>query len=348
MADILLSSYESEGNIATPSFINGTGKILDNVQGSKPTDRLIQKLYIINHQLCVAVGGRLDQMFSFVRALKIYFEEKIPTETELRDFLDNYDETKKNNLIALVLHAENGGNRVKFTSCHIGEWKSLEHDLFEEAFACGSGRDDYLKELEFAFNNVIVKSDLSEPNDAFLSAISNSLLVFARFLGLESVTAQTLLKKWGAGFEIVSYVNGRFMKLDEITLVTMIGEKYFDKPLSTRPLNCLKFIYFDEALIIRGYAYGKEKIFCAVPIDQVEKYKSFNINIPDFNSNTTLLSYVIKSENNLHETPVIVILNNLERSLPAVKITVNSSNIEIMIEAEIEDTIETAIIKRRR
>jgi hypothetical protein len=279
-------------------------------------------------------------MYSFLKAIKVYFEKHIPTEEEFFDFLDHYDKEKKTHLIELVLLAINENNRVRFTSYFIGEWKGRKHQLFEEVFANGSGQEDYLNEIGSSFNNVFKRDDSKAPENGFVTAVTNNLLVYGRFLGLESITAQTLLKNWGAGFEVILFVNGQFLKLNDITFLTMVGEKYSNKPLAVSPKNCLKFFYHDEALVIRANGVGQEQIFCAIPIDKEEKYKSFEVTLPDYNSNLTLLAYAIKTDNDILQTPVMVIPNNLETPLPSVKIATENSVLQILIATEIDKSIE--------
>jgi len=152
LADILLSSSCSEGQINLPLFLNGTSKVLEKMEGPKPIGKLIQKLYIINSHLCVALGGRFDQMYSFLRAIKAYFEHYTPTEQELVDFLTQFDEQKKDQIIGLVLFVVDVNGRAEFMSHFIGEWKGRRHHLFEEDYASGSGKVDFLNQVESSVN----------------------------------------------------------------------------------------------------------------------------------------------------------------------------------------------------
>ena len=143
------------------------------------------------------------------------------------------------------------------------------------------------------------------------------------------------------------YVEGGFRKLNEITFLVLVGEKYLDGALTVIPQKCLKSFYQDEAFIIRANGDGQEQLFWAIPIDKEEIYQSQEIILQDYNSNITLLAFAIKSEDNQYETPCVVITNNLEVTMPIVKISTDDSKIQIMISTKFLQAIELYLSDRR-
>jgi hypothetical protein len=75
MGDILISSQNSDFTFSLPTLLKGIGSELGNRKAYLPAG-LKQKLSIINDQLCVALGGRLDQMYSFHNMLLPFVRTK--------------------------------------------------------------------------------------------------------------------------------------------------------------------------------------------------------------------------------------------------------------------------------
>jgi hypothetical protein len=116
VGDILITSSLNGNNLSIPSHLDGLKNLLqESKQSGTPSD-LRQKIYIINDRLCVALGGRLDQMYSFLNALTTYFKDTLISDSELDVFLKNYPDDKLDHLAALTLLIEIKENTIYFNT----------------------------------------------------------------------------------------------------------------------------------------------------------------------------------------------------------------------------------------
>src|SRR5262245_38705242 len=102
MADLLISAVDASGQIEIPTYLKGTGQLLNDLKGRRPAD-LKQKLYVINDRLCLALGGRGDQMLTFLNRIKALFGSIDFQYASLEDYVKNYPPEDRTNLTSIIL-----------------------------------------------------------------------------------------------------------------------------------------------------------------------------------------------------------------------------------------------------
>ncbi|MFZ6009894.1 MAG: hypothetical protein ACOYXT_06045, partial [Bacteroidota bacterium] len=215
MADLLISSSDSDGEIELPTFVKGAGKLFSKMEGGKPLG-LKQKLYVVNDRLCVALGGRGDQMRTFLKRLTTFYGSTDFRDDELITFVENYPAEESNELIAIVLKSKQDDNGYAFAIRCIGGLRMIENDRYEKVIAGGSGARQF---LEFIQTNPKFGTDITN-SDALL-VMSQYLISY--WLGREVARVDSLSNYWGAGYEMIVFENGKFVKLEEYTVVLLVG-----------------------------------------------------------------------------------------------------------------------------
>lgn len=278
---------------------------------------MMQKIYIINPNLCVGLAGRLDQVTSFLRAIKIYFKDCLPSVQEIGDFIKYYDKEKSSELSAIVVLATpQSVNQYSLTVKILGECLVGDHDKFGRVFAIGSGSSKFVEELgKLNWIKLDLKSfQIGEEEQDFVKGIFvQNLGLIGRFLTLETGWAETLSKGWGCGFEVVSYHLEGFKKLDELTTIILAGQ--YDK--DTKRLKdygirtFMKYKYIDEAFVI----HTPKSTFTALEVDKEPKdYKLDEVSSHiDFNSLHTLIFYIIGLPDGYTHFGQIILVNGKRR-----------------------------------
>lgn len=93
-----------------------------------------------------------------------------------------------------------------------------------------------------------------DPN-ALAGAIAKSLIVTGSFLQMESATHDSLRAFYGGGYELASFVEGRFSKIDDVTYIFWYAEIRREEPrvkLYMPPHLLMKVSYKGDSLIIRA------------------------------------------------------------------------------------------------
>jgi len=243
MGDILISSQNGTATFSLPTLLNGIGEEFGNTTQYLPIG-LKQKLSIINDQLCVALGGRLDQIYSFNNALYAAFCNHIPDNDELEKFLHSYDKEKSTHLTSLVLLAIIKKDEITFRIHHLVNWLSEKNEELEHIYVAGSGALHFIEQAR-------IKGDGSGYTNFFNKALVQNLQLLSNFIGLETTTANSILENWGAGYELV-YFFKKFKKLDDFSFIVFDGRYIQKNKLLFKPIGVYKYKYFGNRLIIRG------------------------------------------------------------------------------------------------
>lgn len=261
LSDILFTSEDGEKNFSLPTHLDGAKRLIDNELATGSPIDLRQKVYIINERLCIVLGGRLDQMYSFLNYMQAFFENKIPTPEELNDYLNAYDRDKRDKLLALVVLATVNGNTVEFETKTLGHWNEGHHNEFNFIFSGGSGSNDFLKTArDYTGGNGYTNE--------FNKALTQNLDLLSKFMGFEVTSADSILNRWGAGFELTYFYFTKFKKLKEYTYVLFSGIYEKTSGLSCHPYAVMKYKYIDDILIIRAANDEREQLFQVNPINR--------------------------------------------------------------------------------
>jgi hypothetical protein len=301
MADLLISSPKSDGAIEIPTFVKGTGKMFANMKQSKPCG-LTQKLYIINDRLCVALGGSGDQMYTFLRRVKAIYGDNNFDDIDLLRFIETYPKDESNDLIAIVLKSQQIDGVFDFAVRCVGNLHLIDNERYTKVVAGGSGAKQF---LDFIQTNPTFATDISD-TDALL--VMNQYLI-SYWLGQEVARAESLLNHWGAGYEMIIFDNGRFVKLDEYTVVLLVGKFGKGIEFEAAPISTMMVNYQEDVLIIRVFANDEEKVF---PVPSIINEQD-SIEVVDIEPKhaTLLITYILEDvDKNMQYFPTVVLPRN--------------------------------------
>lgn len=336
LSDILFTSDKGMRDFSLPTHLDGAKRLIDNNFATGSPVDLRQKVYIINERLCLVLGGRLDQMYSFLNYMQAFFENKVPSSKELNEHLNAYDKDKRDNLLALIVLAIVNGNTVEFEIKTLGNWRKEKHDIFSYIFSGGSGSNDFLataRDYSGGFGHT----------NGFNKAIAQNLDLLSKFMEFEVTSADSILNRWGAGFEMTYFYFTKFKKLKEYTYILFSGTYDKTAGLSCQPYAVMKYKYFNDILIIRAANDEREQVFQVNPINREYKKISFNdSNLPDYQSRDFILGYIIRLPNGQVYLPSFVILVDKQEN---VKLKVNNGHLEIITKESLTIHIENEIIK---
>lgn len=326
LTDILFTSEQGDKNFSLPTHLDGVKRLISNDIITRSPIDLRQKVYIINERLCVALGGRLDQMYSFLNYIQAFFEHKIPSAQELDEHLEGYDKSKIDNLLAIVILATVNGNKVEFETKTLGRWNKEQHEVFNYIFSGGSGSNDFLSAARQYSGGIGYTNELNK-------ALTQNLDLLSKFMGFEVTSENSILNRWGAGFELTYFYFTKFKKLKEYTYILLSGIYDDNTGLSCNPYSVMKYKYYDDILIIRAANNDREQLFQVNPINKEnDKLKFSQSDLPDFQSRDFILGYIIKLPNGQIYMPSFVILVD---KLNMVKLIVKNGRMLISIDASL-------------
>lgn len=252
MADILLSSTEGSG-MAVPTYVDGTEELFSNKE-RKPIG-LRQKLYVINDRLAVALGGRFDQMYTFLNRIQEFYGRVNFDDNDLDDFITAFEKDEGKELLAIVIRSIKNANGIpNFHVRTMGSISIADTEVFDRVFAGGSGVSSLMK---FVNSTTSMRTDI-QTTDRFLTS---NLSAIGYFLSTEMLDGKSLANLWGAGFEMIIFEDGKFVKLKEYTIVVMWCEFGKKIEFNAAPVRTMFFSYHDEVLMIHAIYKDKEQIF---------------------------------------------------------------------------------------
>lgn len=219
VGDILTSSEDNSRKVEIPIFLEDVKDKLPVGQKWLPYG-LVQKIYIINEQIAVALAGSTYEMKFLLEELRNYFKYKEATFGNLSEFFNEYDFSSHFNESTLfLLFADKTGDNVLFHQFRVGTWKVGASSLFENVLACGTGSDFFIEKAngEGTYFNGSALHPLHR-------ALSLNYLLLSRILLHERATLDTIMTNWGAGFELIYYDGEKFVKMDDVTYVVWTGK----------------------------------------------------------------------------------------------------------------------------
>jgi hypothetical protein len=204
---------------------------------------LSQKTCVVMPNLAVAWSGRkiaaktiiLEMMQTFTSGRPVTLDELVKFFHDL-----NFPETNDVQMVGLVLEEKNtvrgfGWNARTYNSLLLGEMQ-----------LAGSGSDHFVQVLQNFDGLRIIAGN---PSD-FFAAVGKLLTVAGAVLGEEIHTRSNLPHFYGGGLEIVSFNQGKFEKIKEITYI--FWEVIFISPeeYKTGIQLAVKFSYTKDILLI--------------------------------------------------------------------------------------------------
>lgn len=222
--------------------------VLKGLDGLWPKGYL-QKLYIVSPTITLGFAGYVYEMKSFYFEFKIfcgYYGGKL-TDKILRGFLDRYDWKTFTRSSCLILNVSENEQHVPIGNRYVvGNWKAGFTESLQDLFVVGSGSKMFLDQV---MSETLQMDNFNplDPNNAIIQNVSMA----AEFLGWERKNLSTIRNLWGGGYEIVTYVEGAFQKMDDIAYV--ISEAKYDPQGSNEipsPLVIVHVKYHGNLLVI--------------------------------------------------------------------------------------------------
>ena len=227
-------------------------------------------------------------------------------------------------------------NWVEFEIINLGNWQKEKHDIFNFIYSGGSGSNEFLATARdysggFGYTN------------EFNKAIAQNLDLFSKLMEFEVASADSILNRWGAGFELTYYYFTKFKKLKEYTYILFSGNYDKTAGLSCHPYAVMKYKYIDDILIILAANDEREQVFQVNPINrEYDKIRFNNSTLPDYQSRDFILGYIIRLPNGQLYLPSFVILVDKQEN---VKLKVNNGHLEIITKESLTNHIENEITK---
>ncbi|MES2648096.1 MAG: hypothetical protein V4717_14560 [Bacteroidota bacterium] len=261
LGDLLISSRGTTKSIQLPTNTIDVTQYLDT--NTLLAVDLNQKVYIINENVAIALAGVVTEMTEFLKEFTIRCSYYEPIdEAGIRKFIEEYDYLNKFNKSSFfILLMKPEGNLISVKQFWYPEepWKMTKSEIFEEVYACGTGKDDFLhnttEQQQF---------DASSDKGDILRAIAANLGFIAKLLAVERFSLHTIKKNWGGGFETICFDGKSFIKIDEIAYV--INYAQFDEDGNLD-------LPFPQ--LIQYYKYYKDTLFIvAIEVKKWERFEN--------------------------------------------------------------------------
>lgn len=292
IGDLLISStIKPDKIVCLPTVHDEIPKLHSS---NKYVTGLKQKTIIINDELAICWANSPFYASILIRDLISEFKYKHCSIGEMLRYLDNIDlEIRDNVSIVGMLRYNKLFHTFGFNCRNM----SL-NDIGDIIYLEGSGTEDFLEAL-----NAFTESNLYKLNP-LQYAVSTLIRTYNYMLCKEISSEESFIKCYGGGYELVSYVNGRFQKINDITHILWIAtEDDNGKWTLSLPRLIMKYEYYHDLLLIRrgefvnkpdGSGFVKMALKNEVPYevrpiyessDKTELENQHKVDLPNFNSN---------------------------------------------------------------
>ena len=216
IGDLLFSSGKGKEDFLFPTHGESMHTDSSDPNELKP-DELLQKLYVLKENICIALAGWENEMRDLLVELKITlsYYERI-TRDIMHQVLQNYDmenEFAGSAFMMLVIEKDENGD-FQVGRYYRGKWEEIDHITFGSVLACASGRHDFIEHLHHPFTFVT-----SFGEDDLRSRLTANLIMLSQWIAAEKYNGRNLDNHWGAGYEMIYFDGERFRKVDEIAYV---------------------------------------------------------------------------------------------------------------------------------
>lgn len=213
-ADILTTSINGEVDMRLPNRpIPLTEKEIQHLS-YKPY-RLVQKLYIIQPNICLCGAGNVYDLKLILEDFRNFCkwtsneDKQWLTFEVVQEFFSKYDQDILNEVVLGIAVAKNEENGFIFTpERHKSFWQGGGSDDFGAVLAAGSGRKQYLEYISCHKQ----AGSSHNPGD-FMYAKQVNYSFITKFLCKENRTLKSLENYWG-GFLETCYFNGEHFEKD--------------------------------------------------------------------------------------------------------------------------------------
>lgn len=329
IGDLLITSEKVTAERQIPSLLSDVKDFFPNGKKYYPID-LKQKIYVIEEKIALGLAGNEYQMKEFLDDIQIFFKHHLPNEENFLKFINNYDYRNRDDCSILVFILEEEFGKIK-PSVHVyGYWEEFCDPQIEVGVLTGSGKNAFKKKLQS------LKIDGDQTNVS--RAINFSLIPL--FLAEENQTLNSILEAWGAGFQLIEYVNGKFKKLDEYTIVVCKSTlTNSGKSIENDPYLIMYYKYYGEVLIINTVLNDVFKRYGVLPLN-LKKENFEESLIPDFRSfesSIVLCTFVLEKNDDLFFTTVLHEGNDKDNRF---KVRLKSNGVvEVIIDEEVSEIV---------
>lgn len=220
VGDILITSTEGKIDMKLPHRPKSLSAEEIKHLSFKP-DRLLQKLYVIQPNICICTAGSvyhlkliLQDFKSFCR-LKTNNGERWLNPDEVQEYFSNYDQDILSNVVIGIAVAIDSKKGFLFTpDIHKEVWQGGGSHDFGAVIAAGSGATQYLQHI---YQHTLVGS--SHQHGDFMYAKQVNCSFITKFLCKEHQTLKSLNHYWGGFIETCFYTGQQFEKLSDIVFV---------------------------------------------------------------------------------------------------------------------------------
>lgn len=298
LGDLLLSSSKKSDSFQLPTFLREVERFVPDNSSYFPVS-LMQKIYVIKDNLAIGLAGEVRGMTKFLELIRHHFSDQCVTHEAVTEFLDMRQIREIEEIAFLILLEYKVGGESKFIFHYDGSWKSENNKLFENILAIGSGSTDFLKQAD-EYRNEMRKWGISSSYD---KALSQNFILINNLLGIESLTLATIQKYWGAGFEVISFSEGKFSKYSNLTYMVWKGHYDENGDLNLIPLIVLKYAYYKDLLLIISIEGHKMDAVVVPELDMdISTVDLKQIPFPSLNSQHISSSFFITDRAGMNRT----------------------------------------------
>jgi len=292
IGDVVLSGAELDRAISIPT-IGDVSQIFPEGSGWTITE-LRQKINIIDRNLVIGWTGSYVAAKTIISELKRKSELELFTRKSLREFLEdkNTKEWIASQEVGFVGYIQDSEGieafNYSFNNCRCIKFKSHKYG---DITLCGTGSSD----MEKLIKKIVRRSSKVSKN---LSKFDNVVIDTLSFCGwlfaYEMATYESLFQFYGGAYEIVTYVDDKFQKLEEITylfwwIIPNKNTSIISQGFKVAYVNDILFVYTIE------FDNSAESIYVN------------NENVARFGINDIKIHYVAPLYKNLDENTLIKI-----------------------------------------
>jgi len=320
LGDLLISGPRAENEELHLPTIGDTSAVF--LQGSaRAITGLRQKLCVIGDNLAIGWSGSYIVAQTIVKELMRRNQRNQMTRQEIRNYFANLDDwTRQQDLHFVGYVAEAGGIGAFGYNC--SEFRS---DLFGTVMISGSGAS----ELESYFDQFTTfPQPAGQDADPIAVAAAHSLIISGYLLQSEIANRDNLKSFYGGGYELLTLMDGKFKKIDDITYVFFVMWANEPEYSLSLPQRVIKYCYDRDLLIMRAVEFTgssgkdqpaislKEGVHVVSPIYRYpQKSDLVGLKRPPLSSRLLCIYiFVIQPENRTSETIVICEVNLSNKS----------------------------------
>ncbi len=252
MSDILITTQiDNVKTVDIPTFLEKAETYLEQL-GHIKVNGLKQKIYVINDLFALSLSGSVYEMKTFLEDIKFNFKLIETTPDNIKGFIENYD---KEIIIKISIGVSFYHKGKGFFFVRVGlDWRENQHDLFGKLSVCGNGGSWFIEDLSKLLNeqntNNFDYQNLADHRKKIEILKSGIFIQIGNFIFRERVYGDTIKELWGGGFEMISFENGAFKKIDDYTYVIVRAEFDKDGGLRATPFLAVNYKYYGDVLLL--------------------------------------------------------------------------------------------------